>query len=169
MPTKARLTDLFSTSSQSSEAAEKVFTDKRKTINGEDILYAMTTLGFDNYNEAGKIYLSKYRVWQQEHHPHRTSVTNSRMGTPDIWPGQAINGTALGAAAAAASASGRSSPLTDFEAESHATGPGTKRKADDSSALGRLLPQYGEDATVHRQELDFASFGGPPDVKRRKP
>jgi histone H3/H4 len=46
---------------QSSEAADKVGTDKRKTINGEDILYAMTALGFDNYQEAGRVYLAKYR------------------------------------------------------------------------------------------------------------
>lgn len=45
----------------SSEAAEKVATDKRKTINGEDVLYSMVTLGFDNYAEACKIYLAKYR------------------------------------------------------------------------------------------------------------
>lgn len=35
--------------------------DKRKTINGEDILYGMSALGFDNYAEACKVYLSKYR------------------------------------------------------------------------------------------------------------
>jgi len=46
---------------KSSEAADKVGTDKRKTINGEDILYAMTALGFDNYQEAGRVYLAKYR------------------------------------------------------------------------------------------------------------
>lgn len=33
-------------------------------MNGEDILFAMTSLGFENYAEALKIYLSKYReVW----------------------------------------------------------------------------------------------------------
>lgn len=35
--------------------------EKRKTINGEDILFAMTTLGFDNYVEPLKVYLQKYR------------------------------------------------------------------------------------------------------------
>lgn len=35
--------------------------EKRKTVNGEDILFAMTSLGFENYAEALKIYLSKYR------------------------------------------------------------------------------------------------------------
>lgn len=45
-----------------SEAAERCAVEKRKTINGEDILFAMTTLGFDMYAEVLKIYLVKYRV-----------------------------------------------------------------------------------------------------------
>lgn len=48
-------------------ASEKCQQEKRKTVNGEDILFAMTSLGFENYAEALKIYLSKYRevstVW----------------------------------------------------------------------------------------------------------
>ncbi len=35
--------------------------EKRKTIGGEDILYAMSTLGFDNYAETLKIHLAKLR------------------------------------------------------------------------------------------------------------
>ena len=35
--------------------------EKRKTINGEDILFAMSTLGLDNYVEPLKLYLQKYR------------------------------------------------------------------------------------------------------------
>lgn len=44
-----------------SEASERCQTERRKTINGEDILYAMTVLGFDNYVEPLKLYLQKYR------------------------------------------------------------------------------------------------------------
>ncbi|CAG9865249.1 unnamed protein product [Phyllotreta striolata] len=44
-----------------SEASERCHLEKRKTINGEDILVAMNTLGFDNYIEPLKIYLQKYR------------------------------------------------------------------------------------------------------------
>ncbi|RDL34758.1 uncharacterized protein BP5553_07886 [Venustampulla echinocandica] len=47
-----------------SEASEKCHQEKRKTVNGEDILFAMTSLGFENYAEALKIYLSKYRETQ---------------------------------------------------------------------------------------------------------
>lgn len=42
-------------------AAEKCQQEKRKTVNGEDILFAMTSLGFENMSEALKIYLARYR------------------------------------------------------------------------------------------------------------
>lgn len=44
-----------------SEAAERCQTEKRKTINGEDILCAMNSLGFDNYVEPLKSFLVKFR------------------------------------------------------------------------------------------------------------
>ena len=44
-----------------SEASDKCIQEKRKTINGDDLLYAMSTLGFDKYVEPLKIYLHKYR------------------------------------------------------------------------------------------------------------
>ncbi|XP_008313460.1 nuclear transcription factor Y, beta a [Cynoglossus semilaevis] len=44
-----------------SEASERCHQEKRKTINGEDILFAMSTLGFDMYVEPLKIYLQKFR------------------------------------------------------------------------------------------------------------
>lgn len=44
-----------------SEASDRCHMEKRKTINGEDILFAMTTLGFDNYVDPLKLYLQKYR------------------------------------------------------------------------------------------------------------
>lgn len=44
-----------------SEASERCANEKRKTMNGEDILWAMTNLGFDNYIEPLKIFLHKYR------------------------------------------------------------------------------------------------------------
>lgn len=47
-------------------ASEKCQQEKRKTVNGEDILFAMTSLGFENYAEALKIYLSKYREVSNE-------------------------------------------------------------------------------------------------------
>uniref|UniRef100_A0A8D8ZKQ0 Nuclear transcription factor Y subunit beta n=1 Tax=Cacopsylla melanoneura TaxID=428564 RepID=A0A8D8ZKQ0_9HEMI len=44
-----------------SEASDRCHLEKRKTINGEDILFSMSALGFDSYVEPLKIYLQKYR------------------------------------------------------------------------------------------------------------
>ena len=44
-----------------SEASDRVQTEKRKTITGDDVLFALTTLGFDKYVDPLKIYLAKYR------------------------------------------------------------------------------------------------------------
>ncbi|PZC79251.1 uncharacterized protein LOC110374976 isoform X1 [Helicoverpa armigera] len=44
-----------------SEASDRCQVEKRKTINGEDVLFAMNALGFDNYVEPLKLYLKKYR------------------------------------------------------------------------------------------------------------
>ena len=44
-----------------SEASDKCMQEKRKTINGDDLLWAMSTLGFDKYVEPLKVYLAKYR------------------------------------------------------------------------------------------------------------
>jgi nuclear transcription Y subunit beta len=44
-----------------SEACEKCKNEKRKTINGEDILSSIQVLGFEGYGDILKLYLSKYR------------------------------------------------------------------------------------------------------------
>lgn len=49
-----------------SEAAYKCSLEKRKTLNGEDILWSMNSLGFDSYAEALKIYLVKFRQYEFE-------------------------------------------------------------------------------------------------------
>uniref|UniRef100_A0A3P9QHW8 Nuclear transcription factor Y subunit beta n=1 Tax=Poecilia reticulata TaxID=8081 RepID=A0A3P9QHW8_POERE len=44
-----------------SEASERYHYEKRKTINREDILFAMSTLGFNIYVDPFKLYLQKFR------------------------------------------------------------------------------------------------------------
>lgn len=46
------------------EASDKCQREKRKTINGDDLLWAMTTLGFEEYIEPLKIYLQRFRIWK---------------------------------------------------------------------------------------------------------
>ncbi|CAI9760374.1 unnamed protein product [Fraxinus pennsylvanica] len=48
------------------EASDKCQREKRKTINGDDLLWAMTTLGFENYVEPLKIYLQRFRDMEGE-------------------------------------------------------------------------------------------------------
>lgn len=43
------------------EASDKCQREKRKTVNGDDLLWAMTTLGFEDYVGPLKDYLSRYR------------------------------------------------------------------------------------------------------------
>ncbi|XP_031281433.1 nuclear transcription factor Y subunit B-4-like [Pistacia vera] len=65
------------------EASDKCQREKRKTINGDDLLWAMTTLGFENYVGTLKTYLNKYRETEgeknlmprQDDH-HQTLVTS---------------------------------------------------------------------------------------------
>jgi len=44
-----------------SEASERCTAERRKTINGEDIIFAMQNLGFDAYIEPLQQYLKKFR------------------------------------------------------------------------------------------------------------
>ncbi|KAJ1443854.1 hypothetical protein SESBI_00025 [Sesbania bispinosa] len=46
---------------ESCRASDKCQREKRKTINGDDLLWAMATLGFEDYIDPLKIYLSRYR------------------------------------------------------------------------------------------------------------
>lgn len=49
-----------------SEASDKCQREKRKTINGDDLIWAMSTLGFEEYVEPLKLYLHKYREGEKQ-------------------------------------------------------------------------------------------------------
>ncbi|XP_041020542.1 nuclear transcription factor Y subunit B-4-like [Juglans microcarpa x Juglans regia] len=48
------------------EASDKCHKENRKTVNGDDICWALSTLGFDNYSEAMVRYLNKYREAERQ-------------------------------------------------------------------------------------------------------
>lgn len=48
------------------EASDKCHKEKRKTVNGDDICWALATLGFDDYAEPLRRYLHKYRELEGE-------------------------------------------------------------------------------------------------------
>ncbi|KAI5650718.1 hypothetical protein M9H77_36723 [Catharanthus roseus] len=49
-----------------SEASEKCRKERRKTVNGDDICWALGTLGFDDYSLPLKRYLNRYREIEGE-------------------------------------------------------------------------------------------------------
>lgn len=61
-----------------SQAIDRCTLEKRKTLNGEDILWAMFTLGFEHYAETLKIYLAKYRQFEQIEAERRHSSRGRR-------------------------------------------------------------------------------------------
>ncbi|KAI0457705.1 histone-fold-containing protein [Xylaria acuta] len=85
-----------------SEASEKCHQEKRKTVNGEDILFAMTSLGFENYAEALKIYLTKYReiplanLIEQQSQSNRGDSQQNRPGSQGYGAGGAGGSNAVG-------------------------------------------------------------------------
>ncbi|KAJ0252790.1 Nuclear transcription factor Y subunit B-2 [Hirschfeldia incana] len=58
------------------EASDKCQKEKRKTINGDDLLWAMTTLGFEDYVEPLKVYLQRFREIEGE----RTGLGRPQTG-----------------------------------------------------------------------------------------
>lgn len=66
------------------EASDKCQREKRKTINGDDLLWAMTTLGFEEYVEPLKVYLQRFRDMEGE----KTALAG-RQGGSDQKDGSA--------------------------------------------------------------------------------
>ncbi|KAF5952213.1 hypothetical protein HYC85_010157 [Camellia sinensis] len=48
------------------EASDKCHKENRKTVNGDDVCWALSSLGFDDYAEAIVRYLHKYREFERE-------------------------------------------------------------------------------------------------------
>lgn len=74
------------------EASDKCQREKRKTINGDDLLWAMTTLGFEEYVEPLKVYLAKYREMEGE----KSSIAGIKDGGGGaVTSGGGFNGGAV--------------------------------------------------------------------------
>ncbi|BFG43318.1 hypothetical protein CerSpe_295920 [Prunus speciosa] len=59
------------------EASDKCHKEKRKTVNGDDICWALATLGFDDYAEPLKRYLHRYRELEGEKAAHQGKANSS--------------------------------------------------------------------------------------------
>ncbi|KVI08527.1 nuclear transcription factor Y subunit B-1-like [Cynara cardunculus var. scolymus] len=73
------------------EAADKCQREKRKTINGDDLLWAMTTLGFQDYVGSLKSYLSKYVGTCDSSSHTDIGVTEIGCDVSDSTPAQSIS------------------------------------------------------------------------------
>ncbi|KAL2490570.1 Nuclear transcription factor Y subunit B-5 [Abeliophyllum distichum] len=49
-----------------SEASDKCHKENRKTVNGDDICWALSSLGFDNNSEVMLKYLHKFREYENK-------------------------------------------------------------------------------------------------------
>lgn len=58
------------------EASDKCHKEKRKTVNGDDICWALGSLGFDDYAEPLKRYLHRFRELEGEK-PNQNKASNS--------------------------------------------------------------------------------------------
>ncbi|BAT77299.1 nuclear transcription factor Y subunit B-3-like [Vigna umbellata] len=63
------------------EASDKCQKEKRKTINGDDLLWAMASLGFEDYAEPLKAYLHKYREMEGE----KTAMIGKHHGATGFY------------------------------------------------------------------------------------
>ncbi|KFA78381.1 hypothetical protein S40288_04942 [Stachybotrys chartarum IBT 40288] len=111
-----------------SEASEKCQQEKRKTVNGEDILFAMTSLGFENYAEALKVYLSKYREQQNQSNRERVMESGgwTNQMTQDDKPGESgAVGTDYSGAEGANSVEGGAEASYMYESQAGHNGAGT--------------------------------------------
>ncbi|XP_008791403.2 nuclear transcription factor Y subunit B-4-like isoform X2 [Phoenix dactylifera] len=75
-----------------SEASDKCQREKRKTINGDDLLWAMGTLGFEDYVEPLKLYLQLYREMEGDSRGSRSAdLSGKKNGAVDGDPGASYN------------------------------------------------------------------------------
>ncbi|KAL8745087.1 MAG: hypothetical protein Q9190_002734 [Brigantiaea leucoxantha] len=116
-------------------ASEKCQQEKRKTVNGEDILFAMTSLGFENYAEALKIYLSKYRETQSARGENQQRP-GSGYGSAAAQPGPSTSNVGSGPNPPSASTTYQQ----QGEGVNSILGSGLESGEQESSPYGHVYP-----------------------------
>lgn len=78
------------------EASDKCLREKRKTINGDDLIWALTTLGFDDFLEPLKVYLQRFRDTEDEKSAMAAQKPESTGADPTlVTAGNKINQSAF--------------------------------------------------------------------------
>ncbi|VAH23185.1 unnamed protein product [Triticum turgidum subsp. durum] len=76
-----------------SEASDKCMKEKRKTINGDDLIWSMGTLGFEDYVEPLKLYLKLYREMEGDTSKgSKSEQAGKKVGALNGQPGSSFNG-----------------------------------------------------------------------------
>ncbi|KAF8401511.1 hypothetical protein HHK36_012451 [Tetracentron sinense] len=70
------------------EASDKCHKEKRKTVNGDDVCWALGTLGFDDYADPLKRYLHKYRELEGERANQNKSSNTEDNDEPSTYRGK---------------------------------------------------------------------------------
>uniref|UniRef100_A0ACD5XGF4 Uncharacterized protein n=1 Tax=Avena sativa TaxID=4498 RepID=A0ACD5XGF4_AVESA len=76
------------------EASDKCHKEKRKTVNGDDVCWAFSALGFDDYVDPMRRYLLKFRELEGD---RAAAAANSRGGGGVPFPDASTSGAAAGA------------------------------------------------------------------------
>ncbi|OWM78005.1 nuclear transcription factor Y subunit B-1-like [Punica granatum] len=73
------------------EASDRCQKEKRKTVNGDDICWALRALGFDDYVEPLKRYLNRYREFEGEKAASNSHNKGGSSSTNNIDSNDGIN------------------------------------------------------------------------------
>ncbi|CAI9769012.1 unnamed protein product [Fraxinus pennsylvanica] len=63
-----------------SEASDKCHKENRKTVNGDDICWALSTLGFDNFSDIMLRYLQKFREFERQKAEQNKASSSEERG-----------------------------------------------------------------------------------------
>jgi nuclear transcription Y subunit beta len=93
----------------SSEAGVHCISSNRRTVKGDDIISALSDLGYDNYAEVLSIYLSKFKESMEDTKPAKkvktgpepSAPSSAKPGAPPVIPKLPLPGGASSSSAAA--------------------------------------------------------------------
>ncbi|XP_047339908.1 nuclear transcription factor Y subunit B-5-like [Impatiens glandulifera] len=60
-----------------SEASDKCKKERRKTVNGDDVCWALGVLGFDDYSGPLKMYLDRYRALEGDRSSNQEKINST--------------------------------------------------------------------------------------------
>ena len=137
-----------------SEASDRCQHEKRKTINGEDLLWAMGTLGFDDYSGPLKIYLQKYRQAAKKGEGGAAAASDSSANLAGMSSGSST-------AASGPPSMALSSPQAGVASDTASMPPGAHTSSGGSLEIPRLAGNMGLASASTTISAPFAEHAVP--------